>query len=575
MKKIYSLLAIAVLALGAGNAMAQNLNETTTLWGQTITATNGSTQGSDIALARDGSGIYILGSGAVKSESDQILYGTQAVTPGTIQDSNSGSNSLFFVKTDKDGKLLWAVNSTDGDFTANSCYLAPTADGGAVLYLLARHTLSKQDRPVTIVDANGRATSFDEWGLVDGSNVYGAIVAKVSTDGAIEWTRLITADTTPATGKTALTTQAIWTGGLAVDKAGNVFITGRNVRNLYLGDVVVPFHNDNDNPANGGSIFLIKFDANGNYAAHLTTGGEATKEAPLALSFKNGKLYLLALVNGIAGTDVTLGSASVTAANANAAITVASLNPDLSVNYLKYYACSLTGSALQTPFIDEINGTLWIAGKAKMAVDQLNVTTGSLARAALLLKGDAATGELTAGRAGTTAQEGDFSVLVNENNQPYIFSHVLNKPLKVERLNAETLETEDQAELYSSSSDVQGVAADGNNVYLMFRNKNAGASIDNAFSNAALANFSCFVAGYKLPEKVSTAINSVRAEGEASLTVYGGNGVANIVADKAQTVEIYSVSGACVARVNASEGFNTIALPQGVYIAAGSKIIVR
>ena len=166
-------------------------------------------------------------------------------------------------------------------------------------------------------------------------------------------------------------------------------------------------------------------------------------------------------------------------------------------------------------------------------------------------------------------------MLVNENNQPYIFSHVLNKPLKVERLNASTLETEDQAELYSSSSDVQGVAADGNNVYLMFRNKNAGASIDNVFSNAALANFSCFVAGYKLPEKVSTAINSVRTEGEASLTVYGGNGVAHIVADKAQTVEIYSVSGACVARVNATAGCNTVALPQGVYIAAGSKIIVR
>lgn len=576
MKKLYSILAIAALSIFGTDAMAQSLSSTTTLWGNTITSTNTTcrTQGSAIAKAYDGSGLYILGSGAIKTENDALQFGETTITTGTdATGATSGNNSLFFVKTDLDGNFMWSIKSKEGDFTANSSYLQPTKDGGAVLFLLVRNTQKDLDRSIILVDANDKQTVIDH-PLVETKNIYSGLVVKTTANGSIKWTKLITADTTPAEGKTDLTTQGIYPGGLTIADNGDIFITGRSTRDLHIDGTTIASHNENSaNLSNGGNMFIIKLNPKGQYFSHIVTEGTSTKEQPLKLIQNEGKLYLLSLINPIADTEISFGGQSVIPENTNPSLSLAQLDVNLNVNYFKVYESSVSGGAVQTPFITVNGDELYITGKAKLGIDDLGIST-TLARVGLILKGDANTGELTAGRFGTTNQEGYFGVIFNNDNVPYLFSHVLNGALSIEKLNATTLESEEKVALYSQSSDVQNVATNGENVYVLFTDKNAGESIDGGFSNSALAAFSTFVVAYKLPEKVTTAINDIKVN-ETKVNVYGGNGVAHIVAEGNSTVNIYSVNGAQVARVNTTDGDNTVALPQGIYIANGQKIIVR
>ncbi len=60
-----------------------------------------------------------------------------------------------------------------------------------------------------------------------------------------------------------------------------------------------------------------------------------------------------------------------------------------------------------------------------------------------------------------------------------------------------------------------------------------------------------------------------------STTVYGTQGAIVVKAEKAATVRVYNITGALVASVNAQPGTTTVNLPAGIYVANGTKLIVR
>ena len=67
-----------------------------------------------------------------------------------------------------------------------------------------------------------------------------------------------------------------------------------------------------------------------------------------------------------------------------------------------------------------------------------------------------------------------------------------------------------------------------------------------------------------------TAVQGVSAD---EMTVRGGDDL-TIEAVKDGTVEVYSLTGAIVARVKVSRGFTTVNLPMGIYIVAGQKVTI-
>ena len=73
-----------------------------------------------------------------------------------------------------------------------------------------------------------------------------------------------------------------------------------------------------------------------------------------------------------------------------------------------------------------------------------------------------------------------------------------------------------------------------------------------------------------------TGIASPESSPSDALTVEGGHGQITLSAQKAQTVSVFSVSGQQVAarRVAAGETV-TVALPSGIYVVNGKKVVVR
>ncbi len=70
----------------------------------------------------------------------------------------------------------------------------------------------------------------------------------------------------------------------------------------------------------------------------------------------------------------------------------------------------------------------------------------------------------------------------------------------------------------------------------------------------------------------STGVSDLSAAG---VKVYGTVGALVVEADAAAQVNVYNMAGAVVARVNATAGTTRVALPQGIYVAARTKVVVK
>ena len=94
--------------------------------------------------------------------------------------------------------------------------------------------------------------------------------------------------------------------------------------------------------------------------------------------------------------------------------------------------------------------------------------------------------------------------------------------------------------------------------------------LDQTFS---VSKFASMYACFKLPFKTYTAVDDVTAKAEAK--IYGTQGTLHVVAEQAATVNVYNLTGSLVAKLNVVAGDNTVALPAGIYIANGQKVVVR
>ena len=76
-----------------------------------------------------------------------------------------------------------------------------------------------------------------------------------------------------------------------------------------------------------------------------------------------------------------------------------------------------------------------------------------------------------------------------------------------------------------------------------------------------------------MPFNIYTAVDNVAAKAEAK--IYGTQGTLHVVAEEATTVNVYNLTGSLVAKLSVVAGDNTVALPAGIYIANGQKVVVR
>ncbi len=274
------------------------------------------------------------------------LYATDAGVLGDQQyagadyGTGSGYNKNFLLaKLDKQGKVLWAVHSEDGDVNDSQSAVTTTADGGAVLALKFRHSDRNKQNGVTaplykIIDATGQSFSRDL--QYPGVWVNQPVLVRVDNAGKVTAIKDLWCSSEPAAKSEDLTSDAFTFAAAVEDEDGNLFICGSQSLDMKIDDVTLAARPqpDWDGTTTNGRYngLVLKLDADLNHVAHIATEGNVLNDKPSCAAIRGNKLYLSGLAKAEESTNLTLDGK--TAEVKELSIVNACLTTDLKAEWL-------------------------------------------------------------------------------------------------------------------------------------------------------------------------------------------------------------------------------------------------
>ena len=588
--KFYKVLAAAALTLGAAAAQAQTITEPQLLWAKKFCSTNTATQSMNHAVARstDGATYYIANSGS-RTATEDIQFGDKVIGKGVYTSGNSDNYNMVLAKVANDGSCVWSAISAMGDFYNNEEWVAATADGGVLVANKFRVTLGQETLPVAIVDGLGDTTKI-EWEQPAQGRNYIVALMKFASNGKLAWVRQANCDATASPKSTkGYISDGIDVYSLAVDDNQNIYVAGRFRQNVSFLNAdgsftaITPCNTagwTDDSQTTNGDLFIAKFDADGYCQKTFVTIDSATYTAIKNLRIVGDEIYFDGFVKGrtINGAinPVHLGSIDLNVQNENNGILVGKLDLDLNVLNARLFSTSYAKSAYNTTAIDVIGSDVFLTGKGTFNINfgDIALDASSLSRDAYVVRLNSNLEPQAAARA-NVVQSGYMGAFVDRSNADklYVFGHSLMGPLFIREYDRNTLSTEKSDwQLSSYAAAISPMLVVGDTAYIQSRFRNT-VTLNESTSFTSSA-FTAFAAAYKLPVKTATGINSVVA-GKAATAVYGTKGAIVVNADEAATVRIFNITGAQVATVNAKAGTTTVSVPAGIYIANGTKVIVR
>lgn len=508
-------LLLAIVATAVFSAVAQSLDQTTTLWAKALTVNpptssitgNGqTTQGTNIALAADGS-IYAFGNIGAASESDNALFGNDIIAAGSRFYNGSASPMTFaLLKVSPDGTPQWCVYAINGDIASGEGAVLPTSDGGAVVVTKLRVTQGAEG-----IDPKFRHTGGD-YSLSSVFNgkerrFYCPFVMKVDGNGNIEWTKLFDTSTEPQDGVDAeFISSGVSVHAAALDDDGNIYFAGNMRTTMHIDGHTITAHNidgwNGDSQKSVGNAFLVKLDSNGDYVNHIVTSGEVTQDNLRCLTISGGRIYaLMLLTDGDNPATVHFGGKSIVMpANGRLHMALACLDTDLNAQWLRLHPNTLQRTTtLQVPSLRLADGSLWLAAEAQIGLmaGGKDVNTGTLTRDGLLVKFDPANGEALDGITLGKAFSGFFDIAPCGNGQIYAaWFNGLYAPAMLGKVNTATLDIEDTFQLCSSTATAQNIIVSGNRLYAMLRVRG---NVTMGDVDISTQQFACAIAAYSLP----------------------------------------------------------------------------
>lgn len=604
MKKIFTLVAVALASMGM-LATAQT-NDVTAVWGKTMVASYGTSRagtsmGGDVAVSKDAA--VFLGSVGTYSDTDVLKFGDTEIGKGTnyTGSSTSGNETVCLTETDRDGNVKWNVYSTNGELMTNSNKVAIADDGSVYATFMLRHTESRGTETPGFVDATGKETKLAEWNCISSTDnkehrYYKVLVMKVSAEGKIQWIREIVGDHTPVAGSSAsVNGSPVYVYGMAVSDDA-VYVSGRATAKtefVKADGTKLTLTPRNTNGWNGdsqttvGDLYVAKLDKNGYAQKLFTTTGVVDFETSAILDLEGSHLKLLASVKGVdSSTDYKVGNATYTVPK-YASLLVADLDEDLNVNWSRLYKGGEPKKKgqgiLQYMHMNKIGDDLWISGMGQYNLSNEDGTktmtmTGTL-NEGFVLRLNANTGEwinsTVACKDFDSAITGYMGVFGDESSDDlWVYGYNFkNDGVFIRKYNKDLTTDKVQVKLLSGlMPTAYNAAADGDRLYIVARGRGALGFYGKTETTQA-DKYSAVYACYKLPFKVATVVDNVVAKAEAK--IYGAQGTLHVVAEQAATVNVYNLTGSLVAKLNVVAGDNTVALPAGIYIANGQKVVVR
>lgn len=571
-KSIFSL-----CVLGASLSASAQLSQTTTQWARLLDA---AAPDMGIAFTKSNESLYYLSctgttvgageSGIPKEYTDptaSIYYDGEIIATGAPYEGDGFNNNLSLVKTDLQGRFLWAVYSSSGDIASNNGGVVALPDGSVMLSVVIRHTDNLRTQPLCFVDATGQETIVD-WRLANEEDKrwYQGLLIKVSQEGVIEWTKLINVSHAPvaaATGEHAdHTSAAFYLSGMASDASGHVYVAGRYVVPITIdGNTLTPHNTEGwngDSQQTRGDMFIAKFDAQGNLVRKLTTTGVAYAEGNASITCAQGDLWLTMTATGTSDGScaIALDGHQMPLPDDQQNVVVARLDTDLHVRWLSQWQ----GGKVQERNASMQNTTLTVAGNHVWFTGQCNgrYTDGSHAvatvtgnvREGILVKMDASTGEwLTATTSkmafpsmknGIQGYKGSFAS--DDGQHAYVLGETFGgECITLLSFDAATLAGEEMVTLIGGGSmpTAQKCIATGNTLYTLSRGRDSHMpmyELQPIGSDLSLAtqDWAVCMAAFTLPFRVMDETPPMRGDvnGDGLVDVGDMNVLINIILHK-------------------------------------------
>lgn len=597
MKKF--LLSLVALALSCGAFASAPVYQ----WSKLIDSHLQQDMVSKVVVTTDGNIVSLAHFGS-SSDTDGIEFDGVQIATGSATTSTSDNRNLLIIKHNAaTGERMWNIYSKAGyiDVSSEGSIIA-TRDGGLLLLLNAR---SAQVSPFTspmIVDATGAEIEFPEWNT--SVAIYNQILLKVAFDGRVEWAKSIAMDQLPVPNASSgnsvnATTNGVSPYALAEDEEGNIYIGGNYRASMILTAhlnatyVFTPRNIDTyngDTQSAAGGLYIIRLDSEGNYLNHLRASGTLTRDQIKVITVGGDKVYFAGNVRGNADDKLTIGGKSIVLENSYDGILLGCASRDLkTVDYLTYIKPHLTGTktsnSTKIRALDLNGSSLYLIGGGQGGYSPANESAAKVISSSNGLE-EGWFIELN-------ASDGSWKNAVNNatNIGAYLGSFVYNGNLYVYgyRLNAATGCFLDEYSLGSTERMARhnlvlaggaptgyGMAFDPKSTRVVFcaRGNKAFKMGADEVETAAPTGWGGVVAAFVMDPTLA-GIENVAVEAENGLKIAAVDGAIMVYATQSAPLTVTDMNGINVVNTQVQEGETRIALPAGIYIAAGHKLAVR
>ena len=590
MKKLFATSLMCAAALSMAAASAPQFK-----WGALLDGTTtAGDQATSLAVSDDG-GIYGLYTAGSTDDHLSVMLDNTALFEGSPYSGTSYNNNFCLIRFASDGSAVWNIHTDSGDFASNSGSVSATSDGGCVVMAKVRHTDGYAATPINFVTPSGSRTL--EWSAEE--RYYRLVVLKVSSEGEIEW--LVCPEISTAAvndGCKEFVSEGFNLYAGCVDAGGNVYVPLNLREPMTFGDVTVKPSNvsswDGDSQKAAGSFVVVKLDSEGNCLGSLAFGGEATATYCHQVVSYGDLLYAVGTAAG-SGT-LTCGGIEFTPSELNSPVVV-SFDSDLTPGWVKCLPGEAVGGkyAVQNLGLTVTNDDVWVYGafNGKVGDSEGSVESqqGTL-REGLLIHLDAADGSWVKGvssrestfepAAANTSLTSYMGVIANPDNAAkiWVYGYGMNAAVGtfIRAYDAETLEgsAEGSWNLVTAGGvpTCQAIAYDAVKglCYSTTRGNKAFQPLDADLSEAP-TGWGVYTASFELPEELRTGVEPVE-QSARRIGIRPVDGGIEVVADT--SVAVYDLTGRCVYRTSQPTASPvTVSLPAGIYVCAGSKIIVR
>ena len=250
-------------------------------------------------------------------DADTLLAADTAKGATESSTTYNSKLNLLIQKLDRQGNVLWRLNSDCGQVDVAYSQAAPTADGG--LFLAIKACFSGNTPPtdstiLRLVENDGATKHSLKWENTFTFNARHVIFARVDASGHVLWIKpgITLADTQlPGTSSTTgRAVDAIYVNGLEEDKDGSFYLAGRYVRDVTFTrpdgskQTFSPRNTagwNGDSQESRGDALLAKLDRDGNLLWSLETGGTLYYQSVGDINLTNDRLFIFGNAQAPAG----------------------------------------------------------------------------------------------------------------------------------------------------------------------------------------------------------------------------------------------------------------------------------